>query len=615
MRRLCSPAGRGGDKARGQILVMFGLGLIIFLGFSALTIDIGFLLVTQRGYQNAADEAALAGSVYLTRPINDPCADLVGGAVSKHDCAREAAWRYLRDDLGLALTDADITLFKASNEPDEGHSVPTNDGGPNYQLWVSTPPNDAGSSASMSTVGDNKQVLFVRVDRVRSPFVAGVLGIGTFNVSSWATAGILPDRWAVMTLRRGEGSSEIDPGPADTTDMKLSGTGAELHVVNGDAGGNWGMKLAASSILRVTSNNGDEANVYLIDYISCGNSCWSSGQVLGMGGANLAPKKLPAFVNDPNYAAPRDPGSTWPNGLVNNTVLLYDIPNGDTAANDYSGPAPNIRIREGSVDNSNGTCVGPDGTQASAPRLGPGTYGDIRVDTGNCLILDPVRTFTDPELGLNGEATPGGNWTWTLNERFPGIYYVTGNFDIQTNALIVGDGVTVIMRPPGSFRPSGGGAMDLNRGKVWDPQTNLPDGDQRLGAWTTKGKSPYDPTGSPPGSSLWQYQTAQEADKVQYGVGIAMYVLKPGQVGLSDSDGTEVIKVSSGSALAWSGVTYAPNDNVTIAGQPNHDGIGQLISWTFAFVGNTNVTQTFDGVGDGPPYLIEPCIQVAGACQ
>lgn len=596
----------GAEGARGQILVMFGLSLMMFLGFAALTVDIGFLLLTQRSYQNAADEAALAGSVYLTRPINDPCADIPGAAETKHECARAAAWRYLDADLDLVIDDAFIdSTLKGSNTPAVGQVVATNSGGPSYRLWVSSPPigpNGAGSSASMSTVGDEKQVLFVRIDRMRSPFIAGVLGIGDLNVSAWATAGVLPDRWAVMTLRRGRGSTEIDAGPSDTTDFKLSGTGATLSVVNGDVGGNWGMKLAAGSILKVMSNNGDDANAYLIDYTSCGNSCWSSGQVVDGSNSPLAPKKLPAFVNDPNYAPPAIPGSTWPNGLVDNAPSGAgggpDIPNGDTAANRYAGSPPNIRIREGSVG-SGGTCLGPDGTAATAPRLGPGTYSDIRVDTGNCLILDPVRSFDDPEAGL------GDTWSPVPGSQYPGIYYVTGNFDIQTNALIVGDGVTVIMRPPGSFRPSGGGAMDLNRGKVPDLS-----GDQKLGGWTTKGATSYAFSGG-----AWTYQTSREIDKVQYGVGIAMYVLKPAQVGVTDSNGTDVINVSSGSALAWNGVTYAPQDNVKIAGQPNHDGIGQLISWTFAFVGNTNVTQTFDGVGDGLPYLIEPCVVVAGSCQ
>ncbi|MEO8247164.1 MAG: hypothetical protein ABI622_08620, partial [Chloroflexota bacterium] len=269
----------------------------------------------------------------------------------------------------------------------------------------------------------------------------------------------------------------------------------------------------------------------------------------------------------------------------------------------YAGAPPDIRIRQGSVNAATGTCVGSDGTAATAPRLGPGAYDDIRVDTRNCVILDPVRRFVDPELGLNGEASPGGNWSWVPNTQYAGVYYVSGNLDVQTDSLVVGDGVTVIMRPPASYRPSGGGAMDLNTGKVVS-------GDQKLGGWTTKAGTPYAWNGT-----SWTYQDAQETNPAQYGIGIAMYVLKPSQAGYTDANGTDVIDVSSGAALAWKGVTYAPMDNVKVAGQPSHDGIGQLVSWTFTFNGGAAVTQTFDGPGDGFPYLIEPCVLVSGSCQ
>jgi hypothetical protein len=189
----------------------------------------------------------------------------------------------------------------------------------------------------------------------------------------------------------------------------------------------------------------------------------------------------------------------------------------------------------------------------------------------------------------------------------PGIVYITGKFNIGNNALVIADGVTIVIRPDGSngqFAPSSGGVMDLNRG--------LANGGvaQKLGGWTTKGVSPYTKVGG-----KWTYNSALELNPAVDGVGIALYVLKPSQAGITDSDGTQVIMVSSGSGLAWTGVTYAPNDNVQIAGQPQHDGIGQLISWTFTFNGGTVVKQTYDGPGDGFPYLIEPCVLVAGACQ
>jgi len=608
-------AGRGpGERERGQILVMFGLGLIVFLGFAALTIDVGYLLVSHRSYQNAADASALVGATYLTRPISDPCADVSGGG-SKHDCARAASWTYLRDDLRLALTDADINgpgglRFSNTTTPG-GEPVATVDGGEEYRIWVSSPPIDAGVHSTMSTVRDRNQVMFVRVDRIRSPFVMGVLGVGDLNVSAWATAGIFPNRFAVITLRRGQGSTEIDDGPANTTNIKTAGTNSSLTVVDGDVGGNWGMKLTAGSILKIVSTGSDEVNVYLIDYVSCGNSCWSSGQVQDENGVAIDPKKLPSFVPDPNYAPPPIPTATWPNGAIDNVSPALDIPNGDTAPNPFTGSPPSVTINEGDTTGSGG-CVGPDGTEETAPRLGPGTYRDITVRNASCVILDPVRRFADPELGMDGELSPGDvdagdAWEYIGTDQYPGIYYITGTIDIRNSALIVGDGVTVIIRPTGGggaqFSPGSGGVMNLNTGKV-EPTA------QKLGGWTTQSKSPYLHNGT-----QWVYDSTLEADLRLNGVGLALYILKAQQAGITDNDGTDVIAVNSGAGLSWQGVTYAPQDNVAIAGQPNHDGIGQLISWTFTFNGGTAVTQTFDGPGDGFPYLIEPCIQVSGSCQ
>ncbi|TMF06939.1 MAG: hypothetical protein E6I38_09745, partial [Chloroflexi bacterium] len=56
------------DRRRGQTgqaLVLFVMGLVAFIGFVALTIDIGLVFEGRRGEQNAADSAALAGASAL----------------------------------------------------------------------------------------------------------------------------------------------------------------------------------------------------------------------------------------------------------------------------------------------------------------------------------------------------------------------------------------------------------------------------------------------------------------------------------------------------------------------------------------------------------------------
>jgi hypothetical protein len=105
--------------------------------------------------------------------------------------------------------------------------------------------------------------------------------------------------------------------------------------------------------------------------------------------------------------------------------------------------------------------------------------------------------------------------------------------------------------------------------------------------------------------AVWQYDSTVNVGNTR--TGIAIYVVKPSQWGDNTVDASsDTIKVQAGSSLAWSGVTYAPHDNIQIAGQPNHDGIGQFVSWTFKFSGGVTVKQTYDGPDQSLPRLVEP---------
>jgi len=163
--------------------------------------------------------------------------------------------------------------------------------------------------------------------------------------------------------------------------------------------------------------------------------------------------------------------------------------------------------------------------------------------------------------------------------------------------------VSVFFRPNGTsgqFQPSGGGVMDLNTGAS-DKVLGTPP-DMRKAAYMTDGNFTY---GWDASLSQWVYNTGLNTDSSR--TGVAIYVAKPSQLGVGTVDAnTDVIKVQAGSALAWRGVTYAPHDNVQIAGQPDHDAIGQFVSWTFKFAGGTNVKQTYDGPDVSLPRLVEP---------
>ena len=52
-------------RSRGQVVVMFALSIVLFVGLCAVVVDVAYYWVTTLRAQRAADAAALAGAVYL----------------------------------------------------------------------------------------------------------------------------------------------------------------------------------------------------------------------------------------------------------------------------------------------------------------------------------------------------------------------------------------------------------------------------------------------------------------------------------------------------------------------------------------------------------------------
>jgi hypothetical protein len=363
-------------------------------------------------------------------------------------------------------------------------------------------------------------------------------------------------------------------------------------VIDGDVGGNWGMKLNSSSQLWLRGISDNESDVYLTDYTTCGSSCWSPNQINSGPNGNppntqRTPLELPNILDDPNYPLPNDgslggvPLSYGSSGLMRKAL-------GTDAQGD-------IRI-------DTGTKVGV-GCDASSPHIGPGWYHDLDIRANACVILDPTHSYTDP---TNAVVASRGQADLVQAQR-PGIFYITGTFNIRAGALVVGDGVTVVIRPPNSLSgsygllPTSGGVMDINTGASDTVAGPIP-APQRRGALMTDGNSSYVWNG---GLAQWQYDSAVNNGNTR--TGVAIYIVKPAQWGNNTVDASsDTIKVQSGSSLAWAGVTYAPHDNIQIAGQPNHDGIGQFVSWTFKFSGGVTIKQTYDGPDQSLPRLVEP---------
>jgi hypothetical protein len=119
---------------RGTILLVVGLSLTFMIGFIALAVDIGHVMVTKNELQNTADAAALAGTRALgkkyepmtpleqTAYVCDPVADNIVGVVQDVAGQNEAGHTpivIMDDEIEVGIWDADAKTFaKGYNQPD-----------------------------------------------------------------------------------------------------------------------------------------------------------------------------------------------------------------------------------------------------------------------------------------------------------------------------------------------------------------------------------------------------------------------------------------------------------------------------------------------------------------
>ena len=528
----------------GQTLVIFAIFLVVLLGATAITVDYGSLLKVRRDYQNAADAAVLAGSVFLTRPVTP----------AKSIAARQAAWKSIKDQLGLTL---DEVALASTNTP---LLSPVTDGG--YRLWVSTPPLGAAAAYAGDYSGSNR-VLFAWIEKDSGAFFSRILGFDHQNVSAWATAGTFANRFAVITLRKNG-----QPTNGNPTDLDVNG-GTVLNVYDGDIGGNWGMSVnGGTSRIRMHSSTGDSYGVYLAENVPAGGNGWTPTQVVD-GSAVPITVQYQAEVPDPAYPAPCGPDTA---SLVNCLT--------DRTVSGFPPNATTTRVGD--------TC--PYNTTTNVDRLPAGRYNNITVPNNRCLILDP--TFS-PVAGKQN-----------------GIFYITGTLDINNSGLVIGDGVTLVFARGAGLNMNAGASISLNLGNTTNNPLaascgGIPGGGTtncRFAGWTARAGATAGRTSWSPGSAPSYSVPSDPFER-----GIAAYVCKTAaDCDTGGTPSTNIIQMNSGSGIDYRGLIYAPFDNVKVAGQPTHNDIGQLVSWTAQFTGGSTINQTYDGPDSATPVLLEP---------
>jgi hypothetical protein len=415
------------DRPQGQVLVIFALFMVVLLASAALTIDYGTWLKSRRDYQNLADASVLAGVAQL--PSGGTC-------TPKAQCARQAAWASLKQQLGLTLDPA--TLAAAGNTP---AGTPYAEAG--YRMWVDSPPSAAGAKYP-GALGSNPGAIFSWVERDNSSYLGRIVGQGDKTVSAWATAGIFRNQFAVAALCPKPTCPQAD-------DIWLAGTGTGVRVVGGDVGGNWHLKVTSGTSPGMMLPG--DGQMYLINYGDCASATWSCGPGVTGGIQDPGPPAVykPAL---PLRSLLLDPGYPLPSWIDDATA----VPNRPDFNADSTGLAVNPTT-------STVSCA------AGSTVLGPGSYDTINVKKG-CVILDPT-------FGLAAGQKPG-------------IFRIRDTLSTGNGAFVIGDGVSIFFDATASpFTVGNDGGIVLNTG-------NATAGNWLRAAWTTQGVSPWSASGDPP---------------------------------------------------------------------------------------------------------------------
>jgi hypothetical protein len=304
-------------KARGQTLVLFALFLTVLIGVSALAIDYANWLLTDRKLQNVSDHAALAGASVFNQNVNQASCSTNPGQQLCVD-ARIHAWTSLSQELDLGLDPVAVVdcLANVGNTPEAGWTNASEAGCPDatfdgHHLWVSTPPPSNRSYQRPGPVNGrlagNFGIVWVRVDRPTQTFLSGIFGINARDRIGWATAGVLPNDFALQLFCRNGTNPAGGNSVCTSKGLGIEGGGG-IELIRGDIGSNQSLQVTQQGGSGVVLRNG---NVFLVEG-TCGPSTWNcspqttGGISDGNGNAKNAfyipPQPVPHFESPLDYA-------------------------------------------------------------------------------------------------------------------------------------------------------------------------------------------------------------------------------------------------------------------------------------------------------------------------
>ncbi len=541
-------------RATGQILALFaGLlaGSALLFGIAALVVDVGFWLHERRVQQNAADAAALVGVNQLRPPID---------AAAQRRAVLETV-ASLNDQLGLGITDLAGAASAAASPNGLSRDSGVGYTGPD-RFFVTTPPNPDCNGPG-SYVG-NSRALTVRIDHGSTRFFSAFsFGAAPQRIAVCATAASVSGAYAVAVLQPSDGSTQAN---STNITMNLAGTNTFVRVHLGDVGVN-----ATFGAQGNPPPNSNQVPAYVQ---FCDEACTSnpSGNKMHLWLAN--PQPLPwsvaaAQIRDSvgNYLPPvalteKIAIPNWPA-----TVRWVSLdPTRGWVSYDPAAPPLSYDGRD-SPENEGvaGSCTDP---VTGATGLAPGNY--FQIATGQYQ---------------NG-TTQGRLWLC------PGVYHLVPKqgtnvtLDLAQGTTLAGQGVTLAFETTSDKTKNtkavinSGSALLLNCDPDSEPACGGP---QQPAPWTTG----------------WELHDVPLSIWIRPVAGCTPYTTNP------CSNASEVFTMAGGAGIDVDGIIFGPTDKMTIAGNSDHHGAGEIWAWTLTYVGGSILDQYFQGPDVSYPTLVQ----------
>jgi hypothetical protein len=552
-------------QARGQVLPLFALFLVVLMGFAALAVDVSGAYSARRSYRSTADAAALAGAQDLQVPGSRNVTGI------ERVRARQHAMDVVTTTLGIVgalpagcstTSDVDVTDALCVLPGTSFH----------VSIKAGSYPGQLSPIACVSC--DPARSVQVGLRNASYPLsFARVLGQSSWSVGITSVAGLAWSKaYTVVTLRPPEKTGST----YDVKDIKLDG-GTHVTVSNGDVATNADMVYTGvNTWLQVDSGYG----MYFADPV--GGPDWVPPP---------AATRIYDYVGDPLYTFPAM------SGINGTTSCGVGLP---------SNCAPTY------TDASKSLCLGPSVTS-------PCTRADLDKDPlalSSCgaelaYLRTSVYTFMATQLEANVYCYKPGIYNPSSNPKLltvaggdvvlfmPGAYYFTGNFgglQIQNNGRLLGGyrpgvpGVALMFNECGNqciFDGTAAQTIALNVGAKFPPGT----GGASATAAHDWNDQPVQTNGPTP--ILMTLLVKNDTD---------CYVPPfPGQEPPAcDANHNTTLQLAGGGSLDIEGVQYAPTDNIKITGGSSGVGqAGQLWVWTIFYAGGTQINQ--EGAGSNGP--------------